>query len=55
MDRTALNKESCPQRRSITFAFTILLVSCLLGSGLVSARPDSLWRHPLADAGLVLG
>ena len=43
-----MNKETCPQRRAITFAFSILLVSCLLSSGLVSATPDSLWRHPYA-------
>ena len=43
-----MNKETCPQRRAITGAFSILLISCLLSSGLVSARPGSLWRHPYA-------
>jgi len=43
-----MNKEPYPQRRAITGAFSILLMSCLLSSGLVSARPGSLWRHPYA-------
>src|SRR5258705_7636008 len=43
-----MNKEPCPQRRAITGAFSILLMSCLLSSGLVNARPGSLWRHPNA-------
>lgn len=41
-------KQSCPQHRGITGAFSILLMMCLLSSDLVSARPDSLWRHPYA-------
>jgi len=43
-----MNEQPCPQRRAITSAFSILLVSCILSSGLVSARPGSLWRHPYA-------
>ena len=43
-----MNKGPCPQRRAITRPFSILLMSCLLTSGLVSARPDSVWRHPYA-------
>jgi len=43
-----MNKEPYPQRRAITGAFSILLMSCLLSSGLVNARPGSLWRHPYA-------
>ena len=43
-----MNKEQCPQRRAITGAFSILLMSCLLSSGVVSARPGSSWRHPYA-------
>ncbi len=41
-----MSKEPCPQRRAITAAFSILLMSCVLSSSLVSARPDSSWRHP---------
>ena len=41
-----MNTETCPQHRAITVAFSILLVACVLSSGLVSARPDSSWRHP---------
>src|SRR4029078_7000328 len=43
-----MNKESYPQRRGITGAVSILLMSCFLSSGLVSAVPDSSWRHPWA-------
>ena len=43
-----MNKEPCPQSRAITGAFSILLMSCLLSNCIVSARPDSLWRHPYA-------
>ena len=43
-----MNNEPFPQRRAITGAFSILLMSCLLSSGLVSARSGSSWRHPYA-------
>jgi len=43
-----MNKEPCPQFHAITVAFSVLLMSCLLGSSLVSARPGSSWRHPYA-------
>jgi hypothetical protein len=43
-----MKKERCPQRRAITGAFSILMMSCLLSSGLVSAAPGSSWRHPFA-------
>lgn len=42
-----MNKEPCSQQ-AITRAVSIFLMSCLLGSGLVSAGPGSLWRHPYA-------
>src|SRR5688500_8950310 len=42
------SKWSCPQRHAIIGAISILLMSCLLSSGLVSARPGSSWRHPYA-------
>lgn len=43
-----MNKEQCPQRGAITGVFSIVLMSCLFSSGLVTARSDSLWRHPYA-------
>ena len=43
-----MNKEPFPQGRAITVALSILLMVCLLSSGLVSASPGSLWRHPYA-------
>ena len=41
-------KETCRQHRAIIGAFSILLMTCLLSSGPVNARPDSSWRHPYA-------
>ena len=43
-----MNKEPCPQFRAISVAFSVLLMSCLLSSGVVSASPGSSWRHPYA-------
>ena len=43
-----MNKEPCPQRHAIFGALSIVLMACLLSSGLVSARPGSGWRHPYA-------
>ena len=41
-------KKSCLQRRAIIGAISILLMSCVLSSTLVNARPGSTWRHPYA-------
>ena len=41
-------KETCRQHRAIIGAFSILLMTCLLSSGVVNARSDSSWRHPYA-------
>jgi hypothetical protein len=43
-----MNKEPCRQRRAIIRVVSLLLISCLLSSGLVSAKPRSSWRHPYA-------
>ena len=43
-----MKKQPFPQRRALTGACSILLLLCLLSSGLVSARPGSSWRHPYA-------
>ncbi len=43
-----MNKEPCPQRRVISRAFSILLILCLLSSGIVSAGSGPVWRHPFA-------
>jgi hypothetical protein len=43
-----LKKEPCRQDRAVTGALSILLTTCLLCSGLVSASPASSWRHPFA-------
>jgi hypothetical protein len=43
-----LKKEPCRQGLSVTVDPSILLMTCLLCSGLVSASPASSWRHPFA-------
>jgi hypothetical protein len=43
-----MKKEPCPHHPAITRATSILLLSCILSGGLVSARPGSSWRHPYA-------
>ena len=43
-----LKKEPCRQDHAVTGALSILLMLCLLCSGLVSASPGSSWRHPFA-------
>ena len=43
-----MNKALSPQRRALTSAVSVLLMSCLLTTGLASAAGDSSWRHPYA-------